>query len=226
MRTSYLKAGFFALAMGAVLLHPVSAAWAEAAQPLPAPKVDMAPAAAGSQSAVFAGGCFWGVEAVFRHVKGVKSAVSGYSGGSAAAAKYPLVSMGTTGHAESVEVVFDPAQVTYGELLRIFFSVAHDPTELNRQGPDVGTQYRSAIFFASDDQKRVADAYIAELNTAKAFPRPIVTEVTPLAKFYPAESYHQNYLALHPDQPYIVYNDLPKLAALKRQFPQRYVDVK
>jgi len=193
---------------------------------LPAPKVDMAPAAAGSQSAVFAGGCFWGVEAVFRHVKGVKSAVSGYSGGSAAAAKYPLVSMGTTGHAESVEVVFDPAQVTYGELLRIFFSVAHDPTELNRQGPDVGTQYRSAIFFASDDQKRVADAYIAELNTAKAFPRPIVTEVTPLAKFYPAESYHQNYLALHPDQPYIVYNDLPKLAALKRQFPQRYVDVK
>jgi peptide-methionine (S)-S-oxide reductase len=195
-----------------------------AASPLPAPAVDI-PAASvqGPQTAVFAGGCFWGVEAVFRHVKGVSKAVSGYAGGSARTADYERVSTGSTGHAESVEVTYDPAQVSYGELLRIFFSVAHDPTQLNRQGPDYGTQYRSAIFFTNDDQKRVAQAYIEQLGQAKAFASPIVTQLVALPAFYAAEGYHQNYLALHPTQPYIVYNDLPKLAQLKQQFPDRYV---
>jgi peptide-methionine (S)-S-oxide reductase len=194
------------------------------AAPLPAPTVDAGrPAASGVQTAVFAGGCFWGVEAVYRHVKGVKSAVSGYAGGDAKTADYQTVSSGETGHAESVQVTFDPAQVTYGELLRIFFSVAHDPTQLNRQGPDVGTQYRSAVFYANDDQKRIAQAYIAQLAAAKAFERPIVTQVVPLSQFFAAEDYHQDYLAKHPNQPYIVFNDMPKLAALKEQFPARYV---
>ena len=176
----------------------------------------------GDATAVFAGGCFWGVDAVFKHVKGVKNVVSGYAGGSASTAKYMIVGTGMTGHAESVEVTYDPAQVTYPQLLKIFFSVAHDPTELDRQGPDVGTQYRSAIFYATAEQKDVAERYIAELDAAKVFPKPIVTKVTPLDRFYPAEAYHQNYLALHPDQPYIVYNDLPKLAALKKQYPAWY----
>ena len=174
------------------------------------------------QVAVFAGGCFWGVDAVFKHVKGVGEVVAGYSGGEATTAAYETVSTSTTGHAESVRVVFDPAQVTYAQLLEIFFHVAHDPTELNRQGPDTGTQYRSAIFFADDEQKTIAQAYIAELTSKKAFSDPIVTEVVALKHFYPAEAYHQNYLALHPDSPYIVYNDLPKLTALKQQFPNRY----
>jgi peptide-methionine (S)-S-oxide reductase len=172
---------------------------------------------------VFAGGCFWGVEAVFRHVKGVSKAVSGYAGGTGTTATYDRVSTGVTGHAESVEVTYDPAQVSYGELLRIFFSVAHDPTQLNRQGPDYGTQYRSAIFYVNDEQKRIAQAYIAQLGHAKAYPSPIVTQVVPLPEFYPAEGYHQNYLALHPNQPYIVIHDMPKLAQLKAQFPDRYV---
>ena len=176
-----------------------------------------------SDTAVLAGGCFWGVEAVFRHMKGVKSAVSGYAGGPAGSANYEAVSTGRTGHAESVQVTYDPAQVSYGTLLRVFLSVAHDPTELNRQGPDVGTQYRSAVFTVDEEQSRVARAYIAQLDAAKAYPRPIVTQVTPLAKFYPAEDYHQDYLARHPDQPYIVYNDLPKLASLQRQYPSWYV---
>jgi peptide-methionine (S)-S-oxide reductase len=194
------------------------------AAPLPMPSVDLPKATApGTQTAVFAGGCFWGVEAVFRHVKGVRTAVSGYAGGSKQTAAYEVVSTGTTGHAESVQVTYDPSQITYGELLRIFFSVAHDPTQLDRQGPDHGTQYRSAIFVESADQKRVADAYIAQLTAAKAFGDPIVTQVVPLPAFYPAEDYHQDYLARHPNQPYIVYNDLPKLAALKDQFPSRYV---
>jgi peptide-methionine (S)-S-oxide reductase len=206
-----------ALASGAA--HAV-----EASQPLPAPARDVvASKAVTSDTAVFAGGCFWGVEAVFRHVRGVKKAVSGYAGGAAATATYEVVSSGTTGHAESVQVTYDPSQVSYGELLRIFFAVAHDPTELNRQGPDVGTQYRSAIFTRNDEQLQVAKAYIAQLDAAKAFGQPIVTQVTPLPAFYAAEAYHQNYLALHPDQPYIVYNDLPKLAALKSRFPDRYV---
>ena len=190
---------------------------------LPAPAVDVPAAAAkGPQTAVFAGGCFWGVEAVFRHVKGVTSSVSGYAGGAASTADYEAVSSGTTGHAESVKVTYDPAQVSYGQLLKVFFSVAHDPTQLNRQGPDTGTQYRSVIFTTTDEQKRVAQAYVAQLDRAKIFGRGIVTEVVALPAFYPAEAYHQNYLALHPMQPYIVYNDLPKLANLKAQFPELY----
>jgi len=193
---------------------------------LPSPTLDAAPAAKGPQTAVFAGGCFWGVEAVFRHVKGVSSAVSGYAGGTVKNPTYEMVSSGRTGHAEAVHVTYDPAQVSYGQLLRVFMSVAHDPTELNRQGPDVGTQYRSAIYFVNDEQQRVARAYIAQLDAAKAFPRPIVTEVAPLAQFYPAEAYHQDYLASHKTQPYIVYNDLPKLDALKKEFPAIYIAAK
>jgi peptide-methionine (S)-S-oxide reductase len=193
------------------------------AVPLPAPAVDARRAAKpGSQTVVVAGGCFWGIEAVFRHVKGVTSATSGYAGGSAETARYDLVSTGDTGHAESVRVIFDPAQLSIGQLLQVFFSVAHDPTELNRQGPDEGTQYRSAIFFSDPEQKRVADAYIAQLDGAKVFRGRIVTEVAPLKAFYPAESYHQNYAALHPDQPYIVFNDAPKVAHLRQLFPALY----
>jgi peptide-methionine (S)-S-oxide reductase len=191
--------------------------------PLPVPASDIpASSAASLQTAVFAGGCFWGVDAVFRHVKGVSNVVSGYAGGTAKTADYETVSTGMTGHAESVQVTYDPTQVSYGELLRVFFSVAHDPTQLNRQGPDYGKQYRSAIFTTTDEQKRVAKAYIDQLDQAKVFPSPIVTEVAALPAFYPAESYHQNYLALHRNQPYIMYNDLPKLSALKQQFPERY----
>lgn len=176
----------------------------------------------GEATAVFAGGCFWGVDAVFKHVKGVKNVVSGYSGGSAGTAKYLLVGTGTTGHAESVKVTYDPAQVGYADLLKVFFSVAHDPTQKDRQGPDHGTQYRSAIFYADPQQKDLAQRYIAQLDAAKAFDKPIVTQVAALDKFYPAEDYHQNYLALHPGEPYIVYNDLPKLKALQQQFPAWY----
>jgi len=191
--------------------------------PLPAPAVDAPLAAAPAPAtAVFAGGCFWGVEAVFAHVKGVKSATSGYSGGDASTAHYTVVGSGRTGHAESVKVTYDPAVVSYGQLLKVFFSVAHDPTQLNRQGPDVGTQYRSAIFYSTPEQKRIADAYVDQLNRAKAFSRPIVTEIAPLKAFYQAEDYHQNYLALHPNEPYIVFNDMPKLAELKQQFPDLY----
>jgi peptide-methionine (S)-S-oxide reductase len=170
-------------------------------------------------TAVFAGGCFWGVEAVYEHVKGVKSVISGYAGGKAASPSYEQVSTGDTGHAESVEVIYDPSQVSYGKLLQIFFSVAHDPTQLNRQGPDHGTQYRSAIFFRNPQQQQVAESYIKQLTTAKTFSRPIVTQVAQLNGFYPAEEYHQNYLAQHPNQPYIVINDQPKVAELKKQFP-------
>jgi len=195
-----------------------------AAAPLPDPKIDAPLATAkGTQTAVFAGGCFWGVEAVFEHVKGVTQVVSGYSGGSADTAKYDAVSSGGTGHAESVRISYDPSRISYGQLLQVFFSVAHDPTELNRQGPDTGTQYRSAVFFANDEQKRVAEAYIAQLQGVRAFPRPIVTQVTPLKAFYEAEVYHQGYLVRHPNQPYIVINDLPKIANLQRQFPALYV---
>ncbi len=196
----------------------------QAAGPLPDPKAD-APLAKGtdSRTAVFAGGCFWGVDAVFKHVRGVTQVVSGYSGGGADTAKYDRVSSGDTGHAESVRISYDPSRVSYGQLLKVFFSVAHDPTELNKQGPDTGTQYRSAVFYANDEQKRVAEAYIAQLEAVKTFPRPIVTEVTLLKAFYAAEAYHQDYLAQHPDQPYIVINDLPKIAKLQRQFPSLYV---
>lgn len=207
-----------ALLLGGVLHAGVSRA-AEA--PRPSSGNDAA-AAPGAENAVFAGGCFWGVEAVFRHVKGVTSAVSGYAGGTVKSPSYEEVSSGTTGHAESVRVTYDPKEVSYTQLLKIFFSVAHDPTQLNRQGPDFGTQYRSAIFYQGDEQKREAQAYIARLNTEKAFSRPIVTQVVPLNAFYPAEAYHQNYLALHPYQPYILFNDVPKLENLRKEYPDWY----
>ena len=173
----------------------------------------------GEQTAVLAGGCFWGVDAVFKHLKGVENVVAGYAGGSAASAHYEVVSAGRTGHVESVKITFDPAKISYSDLLRIFFSVAHDPTELNRQGSDDGTHYRSVIFYSNEDQKQVALAYIDQLNKAKVFRKPIVTQVVPLKAFYPAEGYHQNFLALHPNNPYIVDNDLPKLRRLQKQFP-------
>jgi len=176
----------------------------------------------GQESAVVAGGCFWGVQAVFQHVKGVISATSGYSGGESKTAEYEVVSTGETGHAESVKIVYDPSQITYGQLLRVFFSVAHDPTQLNRQGPDEGTQYRSAIFYNSPEQKQIADAYIAQLGAAKIFSSKIVTQVVPLKGFFAAESYHQNYAANHPDDLYIRYNDAPKVAHLRQQFPDIY----
>ena len=185
--------------------------------------VELATAAA-EDTAVFAGGCFWGVEAVFDHVKGVKQAISGYAGGQLVNPTYEQVSTGDTGHAESVEVIYDPAQVSYGKLLQIFFSVAHDPTQLNRQGPDHGTQYRSAIFYRNAQQQRVAESYIKQLTDAKTFSRPIVTQVAKLNGFYEAEDYHQNYLENHPNQLYIVINDKPKVAALKKEFAEIYRD--
>lgn len=174
------------------------------------------------ETAVFAGGCFWGVDAVFKHVKGVTDVVSGYSGGAAATAHYEMVSQGNTGHAESVRVHFNPAQVSYQQLLQVFFNVAHDPTELNRQGPDTGSQYRSVIFYTSDEQQKIAQDYIRQLTNAHTFSDPIVTQVVPLKQFYPAEAHHQNYLALHPYQPYIVFNDMPKLEHLREKFPALY----
>ncbi len=192
------------------------------AEPAAAPMLDATPMSAGEDTAVFAGGCFWGVEAVYDHVKGVNRAISGYAGGDVVGPSYEQVSTGDTGHAESVEVIYDPSQVSYGKLLQIFFSVAHDPTQLNRQGPDHGTQYRSAIFFRNAQQQQTADSYIKQLTTAKTFSRPIVTQVAKLKAFYPAEEYHQHYLEHNPTQPYIVINDLPKVAALKKQFADVY----
>jgi peptide-methionine (S)-S-oxide reductase len=190
---------------------------------VPAAAVDEVKATAPTkQTAVVAGGCFWGIQAVFQHVKGVISATSGYSGGSKRTADYPTVSGGETGHAESVQIVYDGSQVTYGELLRVFFSVAHDPTELNRQGPDEGTQYRSVIFYGTEEQKHVAEAYIAQLDQAKVYRHKIVTQVVALQAFYPAEPYHQNYAALHPNDTYIVFNDAPKVANLRKEFPEMY----
>jgi len=196
---------------------------ASPAAAVPEPVLDAPRASTPSQqTAVISGGCFWGVQAVFQHVKGVISATSGYSGGSAKTAEYEVVSTGETGHAESVQIVYDPSQITYGELLRVFFSVAHDPTQLNRQGPDEGTQYRSSLLYGNDQQKRIAEAYIAQLDKAKVFPRPIVTKVVPLHGFYPAEAYHQNYATLHPNQPYILFNDAPKVEHLRQEFPTLY----
>jgi peptide-methionine (S)-S-oxide reductase len=213
------------IVLGSLLATTACSAKANPASALvPAPAVDATRASApGQQTAVFSGGCFWGVQAVFQHVKGVITATSGYSGGKAKTAEYELVSTGETGHAESVQIVYDPSQITYGELLRVFFSVAHDPTQLNRQGPDEGTQYRSAIFYANDEQKRIAQAYIAQLDQAKVFSREIVTQIAALEAFYPAEAYHQNYAALHPNQPYIVFNDAPKVAHLRQLFPDLYL---
>ena len=207
-----LIAGVLALAF---LAHPT------AAGKFPEPVRDTPRAAAREfQTAVFAGGCFWGIEAVFEGLEGVGDVVSGYAGGQEKTAHYEMVGTGRTGHAESVKVTYDASKITYGQLLKVLFSVAHDPTELNRQGPDEGPQYRSAIFYANDEQKQVAEAYIAQLNAAKVFKKPIATTVSPLQGFFVAEDYHQNFLRLHPTYPYIVYNDLPKLDALKKEWPE------
>ena len=195
---------------------------AERATVVPAPTFDNSKAAGPLQTAVLSGGCFWGTQGVFEHVKGVRRVLAGYAGGQASTASYETVSSGTTGHAESIRVVFDPAEISYGEILRVFFSVAHDPTQLNRQGPDEGTQYRSSIFYADATQQKIATDYIAQLQQAHVFSRPVVTRVDPLQGFYPAERYHQDYLFHNPDQPYIVYNDQPKIANLKRVFPDIY----
>ncbi|MEP6905937.1 MAG: peptide-methionine (S)-S-oxide reductase MsrA [Gemmatimonadales bacterium] len=215
------------LASGIVLVlgNRASAASASRSGALPAPAVDDALApSGGEQTAVFAGGCFWGVQAVFQHVKGVKSAISGYAGGTVTSPSYEEVSSGNTGHAESVRVTYDPSKVTYGQLLQVFFSAAHDPTTLNRQGPDVGTQYRSAVFYSTPSQKRIATAYIAQLQQAKAFARPIVTEVSGLRAFNVAEAYHQDYATLHPYDPYIVINDAPKVRNLHRDLASLYTE--
>ena len=215
----FLSAFIFLIGLAISACSSVTAS----ATSIPDPDID-APLAKvkGEETAVLAGGCFWGVEAVFEHVKGVSDVKSGYSGGSTATAQYEKVSTGETGHAESVKITYDPAQISYGQLLKIFFSVAHDPTELNRQGPDTGTQYRSAIFYANDEQKRIAQAYVDQLNRAQVFGRPIVTQVEALKSFSEAEAYHQNYLTNHPDEPYIVINDMPKVENLKKQFPALY----
>lgn len=217
------------------VLHHVAAglflaagtAFAAPKPPIPPPSTDIPLAAQpGKETAVFAGGCFWGVQSVFQRVRGVLSTAAGYSGGSAKTANYEQVITETTSHAESVEVVYDPSRITYGQLLRIYFSVAHDPTELNRQGPDVGTSYRSAIFYTNEEQKRLANAYIAQLDQLKVFPKAIVTEVTPLKAFYRAEGYHQDYAYYNPNNPYIQVCDRPKIAALKQQFPELFVEYK
>jgi peptide-methionine (S)-S-oxide reductase len=197
---------------------------AERKEPLPAPAVDEQHSSAKSETAVFGGGCFWGVQTVFQRVKGVTATTAGYSGGTADTATYDQVSSERTGHAESVKVVFDPSRISYGTLLRIFFSVVHDPTELNRQGPDVGTSYRSVIFFTSPEQQKIAAAYIAQLDAARAFPKPIVTQVVPLKAFYDGEDYHQDYAEKNPNNPYIQICDVPKTAALKQQFPELFQD--
>jgi peptide-methionine (S)-S-oxide reductase len=212
------------------VLTVVAIAWQsgfaqEAAVKIPAPKDDVALASQSSgATAILAGGCFWGMQGVFEHVKGVKQVLSGYSGGTVVNPGYEEVSSGTTGHAESIQIKYDPSQVTYGTLLQVYFSVAHNPTELNRQGPDEGTQYRSAIFYSTDEQKRIAQAYIAQLNAAGVYSSPIVTETTAFKAFYPAEGYHQDYLIHNPDSMYIAFNDLPKIDNLKRMFPDLYRD--
>jgi peptide-methionine (S)-S-oxide reductase len=209
------------LAVVTVISVPIHAT--EDAVKIPAPALDVPPSD-GLQTAVLSGGCFWGVQGVFQHTAGVASAVSGYAGGSKMTANYELVSTGTTGHAESVQVKFDPTKISYGKILQIFFSVVHDPTQLNRQGPDSGTQYRSAIFTTSDEQKKVAEGYVAQLDAAHLYGKPIVTKVSRLEGFFPAEAYHQDYLTLHPNQPYIAYNDLPKIENLKKLFAENYIE--
>ena len=219
MNTTCCRIALLASVLMLAACDPVGARDKTASLPDPAAE---AHAATGEEVAVFAGGCFWGVEAVFEHVRGVTQAVSGYAGGSRLTARYAIVGSGQTGHAESVRVTYDPSQVSYGQLLKVYFSVAHDPTQLNRQGPDSGPQYRSEIFTTNAQQAKVAKAYIAQLEAARVFDRPIVTRVAPLAGFYEAEAYHQDYLRKHPDEPYIVYNDAPKLVALEQQFPGLY----
>jgi peptide-methionine (S)-S-oxide reductase len=219
MRTAFLIASTLLLIGTSIACNAASAFPTQ----IPDPTLDAPLATAKSkQTAVLAGGCFWGVEAVFEHVKGVTNVKSGYSGGPAEEAQYEQVSSGQTGHAESVQITYDPSQISYGQLLKVFFSVAHDPTELNRQGPDRGTQYRSAIFYSGEEQKRIGQAYIDQLNKAKVFTSPIVTQVASLESFHEAEGYHQDYLARHPDERYIVINDLPKLENLRKQLPGLY----
>ncbi len=222
MTSRILSTTILALAIAAGLFTVTRALAHSDPVALPNPKTDIAPATMKPQVAVFAGGCFWGVEAVFEHVKGVTQVSSGYSGGAAATANYPMVGRGTTGHAEAVKVIYDPSKVSYGQLLKVYFSVAHDPTQLNRQGPDSGTQYRSAIFYGDATQKTIAAAYINQLAAARSFAKPIVTQVVPLTQFYPAEAYHQDYARLNPNDPYIVYNDAPKVVALKALMPTLY----
>jgi len=213
--------GAVALAVSTLSAMPAGAA--EKAVAIPPPSLE-APSNATSETAILAGGCFWGVQAVFQHTRGVTSAISGYAGGTTKSPDYDDVTTGRTGHAEAVKVTYDPKQVSYGQILRIFFSVVHDPTQLNRQGPDRGTQYRSAIFTTGDSQMKVATAYVAQLDTAKVYPKPIVTKVQPAPRFWPAEDYHQDYATRHPDNSYIAYYDLPKIANLKRMFPTQYRD--
>ncbi|WP_047490319.1 peptide-methionine (S)-S-oxide reductase MsrA [Terriglobus sp. TAA 43] len=215
---------FFRVVLAAALLSVTIACFAVDRGTFPVPKVDAAKAPGKLQTAVFAGGCFWGTQAVFERVKGVKKTVVGYAGGKASTATYDQVTTETTGHAESVEVQYDPSVITYGELLRIFFSVAHDPTQLNRQGPDVGTSYRSAIFFMTPEQQQIAQAYIAQLDAAHIFKSKIVTEVAPLKGFYRGEDYHQDYALKNPDNPYILVCDRPKISALKKQYPDLFVE--
>lgn len=214
-------AGGALLASAGLLSHPAARS-AEVAVKIPPPAQDLPTTKPGLQKAIFAGGCFWGVQGVYQHVKGVQRAVSGYSGGTAPTAAYELVSRGNTGHAESVEITYDPSQISYGALLQILFSVVHDPTQLNRQGPDVGTQYRSAIFATSPDQLKVAQAYVAQLDATKLFGKPIVTRLEDKPSFFPAEMVHQDYMTENPRNPYIAINDLPKVENLKRLFPERY----
>ncbi len=222
MSRTILGTGFAALALAAAVMLALSQA-PQAAGNLPDPSIDEHASNGNTETAVLAGGCFWGMEGVFEHVKGVRDVVSGYAGGHTSNPSYEEVSSGITGHAESVRVTYDPSRVTYGQLLKVYFEVAHDPTELNRQGPDSGTQYRSAVFYTNPEQKRIAEAYIAKLQSAHAFPRPIVTQVAPLNGFHEAEGYHQDYLDHHPNQPYIVINDLPKITHLRQQLPALYV---
>jgi peptide-methionine (S)-S-oxide reductase len=225
-RNQFSRLSLGAAALGAIAIAAFAVVPSRAAEEafiIPAPAVDT-PASGGIQTVVIAGGCFWGVQGVFQHTAGVVNAVSGYAGGNKSTADYTTVSTGTTGHAESVEIRYDPKKISYGKILQIFFSVAHDPTQLNRQGPDSGTQYRSAIFTTTDEQKKVADAYIAQLNATKVYQKQIVTKVGSLEGFYPAEAYHQDYLTLHPNQPYIAYNDLPKVENLKKIFSENYIE--
>jgi peptide-methionine (S)-S-oxide reductase len=219
-----LKSSLGTVAVAAGLLYAFGWNPASSKTNLPDPTMDESAAAAnGKEKVVLAGGCFWGIQAVFEHVKGVTKATAGYSGGSVTSPSYEEVSSGETGHAESVEIMYDPSKVTFGQLLKIFFSVAHDPTQLNRQGPDEGTQYRSAIFYETPEQQLVAEAYVGQLSRANVFPSPIVTQIVPFKAFFAAEDYHQDYARRHPDNPYIMINDLPKVANLKKEFPKLYV---
>ena len=225
-RTTFGRAAFAFSAATAMALTWLATGPSRAAEKpfiIPPPKTDIPPSS-GLKTAVIAGGCFWGVQGVYQHTNGVVRAVSGYAGGKESTANYDTVSTGTTGHAESVKITYDPQKISYGKILQIYFSVVHDPTQLNRQGPDHGTQYRSTIFASSPEEKKVAQDYIAQLNATKIYSQPIVTTIEPLQAFYPAENYHQDYLTLHPHQPYIVFNDLPKIENLKKVFAENYRD--